>query len=246
MQPIIGIKNLKKVFKDSDHTQMVALENINLEVMEGEFFVLVGPSGSGKSTLLRIMSGLESDYDGTMMINPSIQKTDVSFVFQQFALLPWLTVHENIELGLIARNMPAKERASIVHNELVQFDLEKFAHARPRDLSGGMRQRVGIARALATNPKIIFMDEPFSELDSFTAAELRKELLAIWEKRKPTIVMVTHIIQEAVQLADRIAVMTSRPGTIEHIETNTMTRPRNERSEEFYRIEDKISSIIRP
>lgn len=224
----------------------MALLDIDLEIKEGEFFVFVGPSGSGKSTLLRIMSGLEKDYEGVVRLGPGLASNDISFVFQHFALLPWLTVWENAELGLRARHVGEQERNKIMGRELDRFGLLKFKDSYPRELSGGMRQRVGLARAMITSPKIIFMDEPFSELDSFTAEELRKELLGAWQERKSTIVMVTHVIEEALELADRVAVLTPRPGKIEKIVDVKLARPRNERSPDFYSLEDELSEIIKP
>jgi NitT/TauT family transport system ATP-binding protein len=155
-------------------------------------------------------------------------------------------VRQNVELGLIARNVPEHVRVRRVMRELKHLGLEKFAQHFPRELSGGMRQRVGIARAFATDPKIIFMDEAFSELDSFTAEELRQELLEIWREHQPTIVLVTHLVEEAVELADRIAILTARPGRIEKIVKNALPRPRVTRSREFFSLQDKITTIIRP
>ncbi len=243
MSAILNLKNVTKKFMEYGKS-LTVLENINLEVEMGEFYVLVGPSGSGKSTILRIMSGLEKDYTGEVM--QGIARDDMSFVFQQFGLLPWLTVYENVELGLLHKNKIEKSRHEIVMKELKLLNLERFARSYPRELSGGMRQRVGIARALATEPKIIFMDEPFSELDSFTAEELRKELLEIWRERKPTIIMVTHIIAEALELADRIAVLTSSPAHIEEVVKNHLPRPREMRSEDFFHLEDRLYKLIRP
>ena len=245
MPAIISLKNITKYFEE-DGKRLPVLENINLEIQAGEFFMMVGPSGCGKSTILRIMSGLEKSFSGEVILGNGIKQNDMSFVFQQFALLPWLTVFENVEMGLLAKNMDQKARHSIVARELKQFGLEKFAHVHPKDLSGGMRQRVGIARALATEPKIIFMDEPFSELDSFTAEELRKELLEIWKARRPTIVMVTHIVPEALELADRVAVLTARPGRVERVLSNHLPRPRVMRSTDFFHMEDQLYHLIRP
>lgn len=246
MEPIIQLKNISKIFKEKDGSQLAVLKNINLEILNGEFFIFLGPSGSGKSTLLRIISGLDKNYDGELKLNEQIKTTDLSFIFQQFAIFPWLTIYQNIEIGLIAKGLPEEKIKTIVEKELKQFNLLKFANSYPRDLSGGMRQRVGIARALAILPKIIFMDEPFSELDSFTAHELRQELLEIWRERKITIIMVTHNINEAIELADRIAVLTPRPGKIEKIIENNLTRPRQKRTQEFYALEDELYEIIKP
>ena len=246
MKPIITLSHLSKTFHENHDPELLVLHDINLSIQEGEFFIFVGPSGSGKSTLLRMMSGLEKEYSGKIELGDRMSLAHMSFVFQQFGLLPWLTIHENVELGLIARDMPIEKRKQRVAQELKIFGLEKFAHVHPKELSGGMRQRVGIARALATDPKIIFMDEPFSELDSFTAEELRGEILQIWRERKPTIIMVTHIIEDALELADRIAVLTARPGKIEKIVHNTLPRPRAKRSPEFFRLEDELYKLIRP
>ncbi len=228
----------------SDHVSV--LSDISLAIKQAEILVLLGPSGSGKSTLLRIMSGLDQPTTGSVKLGKNLTASDISFVFQQFALLPWLSIRENVGLGLTARHIPRRTFDRIVERELKLFGLLKFAHAYPRTLSGGMRQRVGIARALATDPKIIFMDEPFSELDSFTATELRRELLEIWRLRKPTIVMVTHLIEEAILLSSRIAVLTPRPGRIERVLANPLPRPRDRRSPEFFALEDKLTALVKP
>lgn len=245
MPSIIKLKNITKYFED-EKNRLLVLDNINLEIEAGEFFVLVGPSGSGKSTLLRVASGLEKSFNGEVVLGKGMSQLDMSFVFQQFALMPWLTVYQNIELGLLHKKLDEKIRHGIVTKELKQFGLDKFAHSFPKELSGGMRQRAGIARAMATEPKIIFMDEPFSELDSFTAEELRQELLQIWSERKPTIVMVTHIIAEALELADRVAVLTARPARIERVVKNNLPRPRSLRSTDFFRMEDQLYQLVRP
>jgi NitT/TauT family transport system ATP-binding protein len=246
MKPIIKVTNLVKFYEEGPGKHFLALENVNLSVEPGEFFAILGPSGSGKSTLLRIIAGLDKDAEGQVYIAPSINPSDITFVFQQFALLPWLTVHQNIELGLIGRKIEQSKRNEIVKRELDTFGLHKFAQSFPHELSGGMRQRVGIARALATDPKILLMDEPFSELDFFTAETLRKELLQVWIERKFTVIMVSHIIQEALELADRVAVLTARPGRILKIISNNLDRPRAFRSEPFYKLEDRIYKLLKP
>ncbi len=242
----ISLEHITKAFQEGANKEFIAVHDINLEIEKGEIFELVGPSGSGKSTLLRIMSGLDKKFSGSIKMAPDISSSDISFVFQEFALLPWLTVRENIELGLLGRGMPKDRRRLIADKEIKRLRLESFHNSYPRELSGGMKQRVGIARAFVTDPKIIFMDEPFSELDSFTAEELRKELLAIWADRKPTIIMVTHIVEEAVELGDTIAALTSTPGKIEKIVKNTLPRPREKRSSDFFALEDVIYKLIRP
>jgi sulfonate transport system ATP-binding protein len=246
-QPAISLDRVSKAFPPSGKGKgkTYAVENVSLDIRDGEFFVFVGPSGCGKSTLLRMISGLEKEYEGTVTLGDGLFHRDIGFVFQQFALLPWLTVYQNVELPLIARGIEESERRKAVEPELKRLGLDRFAHAHPRELSGGMRQRVGIARALVTRPRLLLLDEPFSELDSFTATELRKDLLRIWEERKMTIVMVSHIVPEAIELADRIAVMTPRPGKVEMIVKNDLPRPREKRSPEFFAMEDKLYAAIK-
>lgn len=246
MGTLIAIKNLSKTFREEHSKTVEALRGVNLEIKEGELLVLLGPSGSGKSTILRIMSGLEKDYGGEVKYGAGINRSDFSFVFQQFALLPWLTVAENVGLGLVGRGMSRLARTKRVGEELKLFGLEKFAHSYPRELSGGMKQRAGIARALATDPRVIFLDEPFSELDSFTADTLRQELLKIWGERRLTVILVSHNIEEALELSDRIAVLTSRPGMIEKVLVNGLPRPRNRRSKEFFALEDELYKLVKP
>ncbi len=242
----LTLRNITKHFTDGNTKKFLALKDISFEINAGEFFILLGPSGSGKSTLLRIMSGLEKDYQGELKLGQNITSADISFVFQQFALMPWLTVYQNIELALDPKKITAGEKKEKIIAELKRLDLEKFADSYPRELSGGMKQRVGIARALVKNPKIIFMDEPFSELDSFTAQELRSEILKIWNETKTTIVMVTHLIEEALELGDRIAILTPLPGKIEKIVPNHLPRPRAKRSADFFEYMDHIYKLIKP
>lgn len=244
-------KRITKTFEERPSKSLLALKDINLEIQRGEIFVLLGPSGSGKSTLLRIMSGLEKSYNGSVVFGSGIKKEDISFVFQQFALLPWLTVYQNVELNLLSRHLKEDERRAAICLELKKFGLEKFAHVYPKELSGGMRQRVGLARAMVSKPKIIFMDEPFSELDSFMARQLRQELLDIWKttsttNARLTIIIVTHLIEEALLLADRIAVLTPRPGHIEKLIINHLPRPREIRSPDFFKLEDELYQLIKP
>ncbi len=243
---IITVKNVSKTFSEDGGKPIVTLKNINLEITEGEFFVLLGPSGSGKSTLLDIMSGLEPFDSGEVLLSDPALSHETAFVFQQFALLPWLTVFQNVELTLRHKTNDMHERHAMVRKMLASLGLEAFERHYPRDLSGGMKQRVGIARAFVGNPKIIFMDEPFSELDSFIANQLRKELLTMWASYKPTIIMVTHNITEAIELADRIAVLTDRPGKIEKVLTNMLPRPRNRGGETSFALEDELFRLIKP
>ncbi|MEI6400346.1 MAG: ABC transporter ATP-binding protein [bacterium] len=240
----ITFNHIHKTFKDYRGKKLEALHDVTCSIKQGEFFILLGPSGCGKSTLLRIASGLEKDFAGECVYDKEINQSAFGFVFQSFAILPWLSVYDNVALPLVAQKMNENKIHTLVMEELESLGLTKFAHHLPKELSGGMKQRVGIARALVIKPKVIFLDEPFSALDSFTATELRIELLKIWQERKMTIVMVTHNIEEAIELGDRIAVMSARPGKIDTIIDNTFSRPRNSRSQTFFEMEDKITELI--
>jgi NitT/TauT family transport system ATP-binding protein len=236
---LLSLRNVSKHFEDEDR-RVPVLHNIDLEVYEHEFLMLLGPSGSGKSTLLRIMAGLDTPDFGTC----EGRQVTTSFVFQDFALFPWLTVAENIGFGLKMSGVGEAQRHKIVHELIEAMGLTGFEKNFPRELSGGMKQRVGIARALAVNPKIVFLDEPFSALDTFTAKKLRQELLSIWHERKLTLVMVTHSVEEALLMSDRIAVFTQRPATVETIIKNPFPRPRDMHQKKFVEMVDKISTLI--
>jgi ABC-type nitrate/sulfonate/bicarbonate transport system ATPase subunit len=238
--PLFTLKNITKVFPNKEgHRGMHVLADINLTIHEGEFLLLLGPSGCGKSTLLRIITGLEKNTSGNIEFHKPFNLDEVGFVFQDFGLLPWLTVEKNVELSLIVDGTESKNRVKLI---LEQFGLSNFSEYYPRDLSGGMKQRVGLVRAFVTNPKLIFLDEPFSELDFFTANDLRNILLDMWKKNNTTIIMVSHYIDEAVTLADRIAVFSERPGSIIDIIPDTLSRPRDPRSPEFFALEDEVLS----
>jgi len=209
---------------------------------------LVGPSGCGKSTLLRLIAGLDKPSKGKIIFDgdkPVPGESKMTMVFQSFALLPWLTIRENVGFGLKMRGANPSQIGKIVPNLISEMGLEGFEHKHPKELSGGMKQRVGLARALALEPEALLMDEPFSALDEFTADVLRKEFLKVWQKRKMTIVMVTHLVTEAAEMADRIVVFTPRPGTIEKIVENQLLRPRNKRSEDFFALSDKLTALVK-
>src|SRR5579863_3751477 len=226
------------------------LEELTFVIEEGEFVAVVGPSGCGKSTMLRIMNGLIPPTEGQVLyqdkqvdaINP-----ECALVFQSFALMPWLSVKANVELGLEARGVPLAEREKRAGIYIDKVGLDGFEEAYPRELSGGMKQRVGLARALAVEPRMLLMDEPFSALDALTAITLREELTDIWQSRDMpvhTIVIVTHIIEEAVELADRIIVMSSHPGRIAADIRVEIPRPRDRRTDTFNSLVDKVFSLI--
>ncbi len=208
--------------------EIAVLSQIDADVQRGEFVCIVGPSGCGKSTLLNIVGGFIPPSSGTVMVEgETVRGPDRRriFVFQENGVFPWLTVRENIAFGL--RGKTAKERAETVAHYVEMVGLAGFEHAYPRELSGGMRQRVEIARALAADPHIIYMDEPFGALDFITRLKMRADLVRIWQSEKKTILFVTHDIEEAVQLADRVLIMSPRPGRIEEIVPIDLPRPRD-------------------
>lgn len=217
---IFELNGIGKVFaSDRGKDQLSVLKDIDLKIGENEFVCIVGPSGCGKSTLLRIMAGLEPATTGTVSYRgkPHHEPTrEVGMVFQNYSLMPWLNVEDNIGLGLSFKKMPRSKSRLIVDEYLEIIGLEKFRKAFPHELSGGMQQRVAIARSLANDPDVVLMDEPFGALDAYTRIQLQKELLRIWEKHKKTIVFVTHSVDEAIYLADRIILMSRRNGSIEH------------------------------
>ena len=216
---ILAADGVTKYYAGKDQ-RILVLDNITLELREGEFVTLLGPSGSGKSTLLRILAGLIPPSAGEVLVHGKPLRgpnTQVAIVFQSFALYPWLTVLQNVELGLLARDVPRDERRRQALAAIDLVGLDGFEDAYPKELSGGMKQRVGFARALVVDPEALFMDEPFSALDVLTAQNLREQLLDLWvEKSMPTraILMVTHNIDEAVSLADRLVVLAADPGHI--------------------------------
>ncbi len=237
---ILKAHNLSHYFEEENKKHFDVLKNISFDLTKGEFFSIVGPSGSGKSTLLRIIAGLVQPTSGTLELGTK----KVAMVFQNFALFPWLTVYENIEFGLKMSGVSAKDRKSVVMEKIKEVGLTGFDKKYPKELSGGMRQRVGIARALAIQPELLLMDEPFSSLDTFTADTLRADLLGIWQKYNMTILMVTHLIEEAVQLSERIMVVSRRPAEVKQNLEVKLERPRNMRSEHFFSIVDQIKSQI--
>lgn len=249
-ETIINIKNLCKSFKKDDVTDLLVLDNVNLELRKGEIVALLGRSGSGKSTLLRIIAGLikpasgEVIYRGEPVTGPA---KGIAMVFQSFALLPWLTVLQNVELGLEAQGVPRDERRQRAIEAIDTIGLDGFESAYPKELSGGMRQRVGFARSLVVRPDILLMDEPFSALDVLTAENLRTDLLDLWENKKTNtncILLVTHNIEEAAVLADRIIIFGSDPGYIRAELHVDLPHPRNETSQQFRQLVDKVYTLM--
>lgn len=247
--PLIQIDHVVKEFP-REHSSLLVLDDISIDIEDGEFVALVGPSGSGKSTLLRIMSGLimpsrgKVFYKGETLHDVNLES---AMVFQSFALLPWLTVQENVELALEARSVSPEERKKKAEFYIEQVGLAGFEEAYPRELSGGMKQRVGLARALAVEPKVLCMDEPFSALDALTAANLREEVVRLWSEETfpvDTVLMVTHLIEEAVAMASRVIVMSAHPGRIAGDIKIDLPYPRNKMDEQFNRYCDNLFALI--
>lgn len=225
------LKDGQKVTSNgSISNEVEVLAGVNLNIKKGEFLTLVGPSGCGKSVFLDIIGGLTNHTSGKVYLDDKIldgPNIKTAYVFQQYALFPWRNALSNIEFGLEMRNVPKQERGEIAKKLLSQFGLSDFGDRFPYQLSGGMQQRVAIARALATNPDVLLMDEPYAALDAQTREILQNELLKIWENTRTTVIFVTHSIDEAVFLADRVAVMTARPGIIKTIIDIDLSRPRD-------------------
>jgi NitT/TauT family transport system ATP-binding protein len=210
--PKIVLTEVSKVYRVRGRS-LVALDRVSLQVAEGEFVCVVGPSGCGKSTLLRILAGLTSQTSGQVTIAPGDRGKPLhSLVFQEYAVFPWKTVFQNVIFGLQMRGVPARERDAAARDWIARVGLGEFADAYPRQLSGGMRQRVGIARAFANDPEVLLMDEPMGALDAQTRLLLMDELLRLWEADRKTVVYITHDIEESVLLGDRVVLMTARPG----------------------------------
>nr|WP_092074891.1 ABC transporter ATP-binding protein [Dendrosporobacter quercicolus]NSL49789.1 ABC transporter ATP-binding protein [Dendrosporobacter quercicolus DSM 1736]SDN19544.1 NitT/TauT family transport system ATP-binding protein [Dendrosporobacter quercicolus] len=223
----IVMKNVSKTFTTS-HGQVTALQNINLTIKNGEFFCIVGPSGCGKTTLLRILADLEEVSGGMIRINSDGGNRPVnSMVFQEQSIFPWMTVAENVAYGLRMRGIAKKLRADIASHYIKMIGLNKFARAYPCQLSGGMKQRVSVARAFATDPEILLMDEPFGALDEQNRILLQQELLHIWDTSKKTTVFITHSIDEALCVGDKVMIMTAHPGTIKSVVEVDLPRPRD-------------------
>jgi NitT/TauT family transport system ATP-binding protein len=233
--PIVEIKGISKVYQLQDQT-IHALSEANLSIRKGEFVCLIGASGCGKSTLLRIIAGFEQPSSGqALMWGRPIAGPDPTrgMVFQDYALFPWLSVRDNIGFGPTARGLAGAEVKATVEKFIELVGLGKFANAYPHQLSGGMKQRVAIARVLANDAEVVLMDEPFGALDAMTRERLQDELLEIWQRTRLTVVFVTHSIEEAIFLANRVVVMTPSPGRIESDNALDLQRPRDVSSPEF-------------
>jgi sulfonate transport system ATP-binding protein len=238
---LLDIRGLNKTFQ-TQKGSVHAIHDIDLAIQEGEFITVIGPSGCGKSTLLKIIAGLDAGYAGDVVLadrrveGPGIDK---GFIFQEPRLFPWLTVEKNIAADLSLAKPDIRQRV----DELIKLvRLEGFAKAYPRELSGGMAQRVAIARALLRNPRVLLLDEPFGALDAFTRSHMQEVLLDVWQKNKTTMIFVTHDIDEAVFLANRIVILKPRPGAIRTIMTNDLHFPRKKTSSAFQHLRLKVLS----
>jgi NitT/TauT family transport system ATP-binding protein len=244
--PIIDIRNVSKTF-ELNGQPIHALKDASLSIRKGEFVTLIGASGCGKSTLLRIIAGFETPSTGEALMwgkpiaEPEPQR---GMVFQDYALFPWLTVRDNIAFGPTSRGVPKAQARETVSRFIEMVGLARFADAYPHQLSGGMRQRVAIARVLANDAEVVLMDEPFGALDAMTRERLQEELLDIWRSTNLTVIFVTHAIEEAIFLADRVVVMTPGPGRIESDNRITLPRPRDIASPEFNDIRRVMSGKL--
>lgn len=247
--PLLEVRDVFRSYFE-DGREFKVLERVRFELAAHDFVCIVGPSGCGKSTLLRIVVGLDRPTSGSVLFAGAPLKPEnpqVGMVFQSFALFPWLTVEQNVELGLEARGMPTDRRRAQGRKYVEVVGLSGFENAYPRELSGGMKQRVGVARALALEPLLLCMDEPFSSLDALTAQSLRDEILELWanpDLPPEAVLMVTHSIEEAVYLADRVIVLSGRPGRIVAELEVDLPRPRNRKEPEFGGWVDEIYALI--
>ncbi len=246
VEPAVRIEGVRKVFRAGGR-EVVALDGIDLEIAPGELVCLLGPSGCGKSTLLNAIAGFAPPSSGTLLANgrPVVGPgPDRAMVFQEYALFPWMTVEANVAFGLEIRGGRRPAIRERVDSLLGQLGLAEFRDRFPKDLSGGMRQRVAIARVLAIDPPMLLMDEPFGALDALTRRNLQDELLRIWAQLRKTVVFVTHGIEEAIYLADRVVVMTYRPGRVKRIVTVALLRPRDTASPDFNQLKRTVSQLV--
>ena len=246
-EPVIKIRDLKKTFKSNNGGVIEAVAHVNFDVSENDFVCIVGPSGCGKSTLLRMVAGLETITSGRITYrgeDVSKPRKEIGMVFQEYSLLPWRNVIDNVALGPEFLGVPRQERYDKAMDYLRIVGMEAFSHSFPHELSGGMRQRVAIIRALANDPDVLLMDEPFGALDAHTRILLQKELLRIWENHRKTILFVTHSVDEAIYLADRIMVMSARPGRIIDIIDVNMDRPRHRSDPIYGQLAEQILAVL--
>jgi ABC-type nitrate/sulfonate/bicarbonate transport system ATPase subunit len=247
MKHVVNIRDIRKSYVTSRGRSIDALQRVDLDIENGEFVCIVGPSGCGKSTILRIAAGLEAADGGQVLFleQPvASPRPEVGMVFQEYSVLPWRSVLANVMLGPEFLREPKASRTERARHYLALVGMADFADAFPYELSGGMRQRVAIARALAAKPRVLLMDEPFGALDAHTRILMQKELLRIWRETGKTIVFVTHSVDEAVYLADRIVVMTARPGKVREILPIRMDHPRDRSDPRYGRLTAQILDML--
>ncbi|MCX6682818.1 MAG: ABC transporter ATP-binding protein [Methanoregula sp.] len=243
----LAIEHLSKQFVKNGEEPVESLVDISIEVNDEEFICILGPSGCGKTTLLRIIAGLDHPTSGSVRIDGLVidrPNRKLGMIFQDYSLYPWRTVVENIAFGLELQDVPKEQRSATIGKYLEMTGLSEFGNSYPYELSGGMRQRVAVVRALAIDPTVLLMDEPFGALDAQTRNKLQHDLLDIWGKTRKTILFVTHSVDEAVFLADRIVVLTPRPGRICEIIPIDQPRPRNRTSAEFGQVRRHVLDLI--
>jgi len=243
----LEIRDLSQSFPREDGTRLQVLEKVSLTVQDKEFVCILGSSGCGKTTLLRLIAGLDTAESGSILLDgEEMNGTNpkVGMVFQEYSLFPWRTVIDNIAFGLEMQGMGKAERYEVADHYLSLVNLAQFRNSFPSELSGGMRQRVAVARALALDPVLLLMDEPFGALDAQTRNMLQTELLGIWEKTKKTVIFITHSVDEAVYLSDRIVVLTPRPGRICQVFPIAIQRPRDRTDAEFARVRREVLDLM--
>jgi ABC-type nitrate/sulfonate/bicarbonate transport system ATPase subunit len=247
-QPRIVVRALRKRFSDiARREEVIALDGLDLAIAADEFLTILGPSGCGKTTLLNIVAGFEQASSGDLRLDDVPIRgpgPDRGVVFQEYALFPWLTVEQNIEFGLRERRVRKAERRARVHRLIASLGLAGFEKRYPQELSGGMRQRVALGRVLVNDPKILLMDEPFAALDAQTRTLMQEELLRVWSRDRRTALFITHNIEEALLLGDRVVVMTARPGRIKQIVAVDLPRPRDVTSPDFNAMRRRVSALL--
>lgn len=245
----VAIRNVSKIYPGQSlkDPPLLALSDVSFTVADNEFCAILGHSGCGKTTLLTMVAGFETPSSGQVLVGDTIAgkpSWERSVIFQDYALFPWLTVRNNVAFGLEMKGVPLAEREGIVNRYVNLVGLVGFEDRYPHQLSGGMRQRVSVARALAVDPKVLLMDEPFAALDAQTRGSMQREMVRIWAEERKTVILVTHSIEEAITMADRIIVMSRRPGTVKADLRVTLPRPRDEDDPDFVTLKREIRALV--